>query len=299
MGTSDLRRITIVLIVGCCILVPRLLSAGTFPPQASVAGTTAIPHDDVEIIGWASSYSGYNPIGSSGTCDRGSNLTEIFETPEKALGPAGNSNGANEGFTLDVVSLGRDGCITLSFDTSIGNGPGWDFAVFENGFFVTLPRFGFLELAWIEVSSDGVNFQRFPAITQATAPVGPFSNIMDASDYDGLAGKYVAGFGTPFDLSDLPDNPLVDVNSITHVRVRDIVGNGSVFDNSSPPRTIFDPFATIDSAGFDLDAIAFRYSGQVDPTTVVAVPIPGWMIVIFFMLITGVFRKRQVAGKRH
>ena len=299
MGTKVLLLINNVLILACWTMTSSCLFAGTFPPQASVGGSTAIPHDDIEIIGWASSYSGYDPAGSGSSCDRGSNLTEIFETPEKTLGPAGNSNGANEGFTLDVVSLGRNGCITLSFDSSIGNGPGWDFAVFENGFFVTLPQFGFLELAWVEVSSDGENFQRFDGITQASAPVGPFSNIMDASDYDGLAGKYVAGFGTPFDLSDLPHDPLVDVNSITHIRIRDIVGDGSVTDNSNPPRVIFDPFATIDSAGFDLDAIAFRYSGQAQAPHFVAVPITGWTVVFSFMLITCVCCNRQIARKRH
>lgn len=36
--------------------------------------------------------------------------------------------------TFGVVSLGDGGSITLTFDAGIGDGPGADFAVFENGF---------------------------------------------------------------------------------------------------------------------------------------------------------------------
>ena len=65
-----------------------------------------------------------------------------------------------------MVSLGKGGSITLSFDPPVSNGDGWDFAVFENGFEDT-----FLELAYVEVSSDGVVFVRFDNASLTPDPV--------------------------------------------------------------------------------------------------------------------------------
>jgi hypothetical protein len=73
-----------------------------------------------------------------------------------------------------------------------------------------------------------------------------------------LAGKYRAGYGTPFDLSDLSDNPLLNKQAITHVKLIDVVGsidanygttdaNGTLINDAFPT-----PFA---SGGFDLDAV--------------------------------------------
>ena len=79
-----------------------------------------------------------------------------------------------------VVSLGDGGYGILTFDEPIDNGLGWDFAVFENSF-----SDDFLELAFVEVSSDGINFFRFPAtsLTQDIVQVGGFGNI-DANELD-------------------------------------------------------------------------------------------------------------------
>ena len=60
------------------------------------------------------------------------------------------------------VSLGDGGTVVLTFPQPIGDVPGPDFAVFENGFKAFDNSF-FLELAHVEVSSDGVNFYRFPS----------------------------------------------------------------------------------------------------------------------------------------
>jgi hypothetical protein len=127
-------------------------------------------------------------------------------------------------------------------------------------------------LAWVEVSSDGVHIYRFPNVSLTPASVGPYGKV-DATNIDGLAGKYRQSFGTPFDLAVLrPLYPALDVNNITYVRIVDIVGDGSCFDSASPAHAIYDPTPTWGSSGFDLDAVAvlnlrtgdFDGNGRVD-----------------------------------
>lgn len=156
-----------------------------------------------------------------------------FGRAEDALGP---SSAADPDNPYEVVSLGDGGSITLTFPRPITDGPGWDFAVFENGFidYTNHPAGDFmawLELAHVEVSSDGVHFARFPSIS-LTRPYasgnyagGDGFATTRASTIHNLAGKYILGYGTPFDLADLAGvDPLVDVARITHVRVVDVVG---------------------------------------------------------------------------
>ena len=71
-------------------------------------------------------------------------------------------------------------------------------------------------------------------------------------------GKYRQGYGTPFDLADLSDKPEVlsgdvDLSSISHVRIVDVVGDGTFLDSLG--KVIYDPYPTSGSAGFDLDAV--------------------------------------------
>jgi hypothetical protein len=150
--------------------------------------------------------------------------------------------------------------ITLLFPQLIANGPGADFAVFENGFDNT-----FLELAFVEVSSDGTNFVRFPTVslTQTQIQIDQaddnFAGI-DPTDINGFAGKYRAGFGMPFDLATIAGTMNLDVNRVTHVRIIDVIGSlNPAFartDSASPPHLINDPWPTpFASGGFDLDAI--------------------------------------------
>ncbi len=154
-----------------------------------------------------------------------------------------------------VVSLGDGGIAVLTFDKPIKNGPGYDFAVFENSFSDV-----FLELAFVEVSSDGLNYKRFPATsnTQTITQIGPFDNTSDATKLNNLAGKYRGNYGTPFDLQELALFSSLNINAITHVRIIDVVGKvtGSnvSFDNDNKP--INDPYPTLfASGGFDLDAV--------------------------------------------
>jgi len=210
--------------------------AGPYPPAADVPGSTAIHMDDPAFVGWATGYTDYTI---------GSNVDSTWQTPEKALGKAtGNS--------YDVVSLGRGGRITLTFAAPIEDGEGWDFAVFENSFSDT-----FLEFAYVEVSSDGTNFLRFDNDSLTADPVGSYGSI-DPTDIEGLAGKYRQGYGTPFDLADLREKEevasgMLDLSHITHVRIIDIIGDCTSLDSSGD--IIWDPYPTVISAGFDLEAI--------------------------------------------
>ena len=138
------------------------------------------------------------------------------------------SNKANWGVESDaldksddhVISLGDGGFATLTFEPPISNGNGFDFAVFENGL-----GDNFLELGFVEVSSDGIRFVRFPSIslTPETPQIGTFG-FLDATKINNLAGKYRVLFGTPFDLEELKDSSGLDLMHITHVRIIDVVG---------------------------------------------------------------------------
>ena len=156
----------------------------------------------------------------------------------------------------NVISLGDGGVATMIFAQPITDGQGSDFAVFENSF-----EDYFLELAVIEVSSDGVHFVRFPAtsLTSSAKQIGPFDRIPDVRKLNNLAGKYRGGFGTPFDLFELKDSAGIDIQSITHIRVIDVIGSidPRFASYDSDGNIINDPWPTpFPTCGFDLDAIA-------------------------------------------
>ncbi|MEM9658219.1 MAG: PEP-CTERM sorting domain-containing protein, partial [Planctomycetota bacterium] len=205
---------------------------GPYPPAAGQPGSTAIGKEDSSIVAWATGFQDYLV---------GPNVDPEWQTPENALGSA-------EGTSFDIVSLGQSGEITLTFDKAIADGAGPDFAVFENSFSDT-----FLELGWVEVSSNGVDFFRFPNDSLTASAVGAFGSV-DPTNITGYASKYRQGFGTPFDLAELADvDALLDTSAISHVKVIDIIGDGSALDSSGD--AIYDPFPTSGSAGVDLDAI--------------------------------------------
>ena len=188
-----------------------VVSAGPYAPPVGEPNCTAIHTDDPNFVAWATGITiqrGYIDINDP------SKGYASYGEPEDALGKA-------EGDTTSVVSLGDGGVATLTFEHPITNGPGYDFAVFENAFNDT-----FLELAFVEISSDGNNFFRFNSVslTPTNTQVGGFG-VLDTTNLHNLASKYCAGYGTPFDLEELKDvNSLLDVNSITHMRIIDVVG---------------------------------------------------------------------------
>ena len=154
-----------------------------FAPAVDQIGTTAISKDSAVFQFWA--IEGVISRGWQNITDKKLGLATIGKI-EDGLGSPDSR----------VISLGDSGVITLTFPHRIQNGVGPDFAVFENSFNST-----YLELAFVEVSSDGNHFIRFPS-TSLTPTVIQLGNdaIMEATKIDNLAGKYKAGFGTPFDL---------------------------------------------------------------------------------------------------
>ena len=218
-------------------------SSAQFAPPANQPGSTAIHKDSSIILAWAKTCTvNVGPVDISqpslGIANSGTN--------ENATGKAGEG-----GF----ISLGDGGMATLTFEHPITNGNGPDFAVFENAFNST-----FLELGFVEASSDGQNFVRFPAISNndTSLQIGSFG-MVDATKIHNLAGKYQANYGTPFDLNDLiADTAVIDLNKVTHLRIIDVVG--SIQDSyarlDSRGIKINDPWSTpFPSGGFDLDAV--------------------------------------------
>lgn len=236
-------------------LLSALAFCGPFAPIADKTGSTAVSMNDEKLIAWATGWTDLT---------YGDRVTSTFKTPDNALGQA-------TGNTYDIVSLGAGGSITLTFAEPIRNNTGWDFTVFENGF-----NDSFLELAFVEVSSNGSDFIRFDNWSLTETAVSEFGTI-DTTNIHGLAGKYRIGYGTPFDLSDLAlnnsvINGTVDLSTITHVRIIDISGDGSLDDSGSNP--IYDPYPTNNSAGFDLEAVGVRYQNTGSSNTAPEAPSP-------------------------
>ncbi|MBN8702286.1 MAG: T9SS C-terminal target domain-containing protein [Bacteroidetes bacterium] len=216
--------------------------AAQYAPAVGIPGTTAMHKDSSLFVGWATNCTiqpGFQDISSVSLGYAAAGDSSF------AVGVAG----ANA-----TVSLGDGGAATVTFMQPIFNGQGFDFAVFENSF-----SDSFLELAFVEVSSDGTNYFRFPShsLTDTTTQVGTFGTL-DPTKINNLAGKYRAMYGTPFDLEELPDTNLLDKNSITHVRIVDVVGsvNAMYASYDSYGNKVNDPWPTpFPSGGFDLDAV--------------------------------------------
>jgi hypothetical protein len=177
--------------------------------------------------------------------------------------PRGSSTisltGTNSLGDLDAAEIAADatpGYLTVTFPRGIRNGAGADFAVFENGFAFGSPNGLFAEFAYVEASTNGVDFARFPSIYTNTSPVavsGPFAGF-DTTNIYNLAGKHAAGFGTPFNLDDLATDPLVasgavKLANIKYLKLVDIPGNGAFLDSMG--NGILDNWLTVGSGGFD------------------------------------------------
>jgi hypothetical protein len=232
------------------ILFFSMTAFSQFAPPVSQSGTNAVYKDSSAFIGWANNCNivrGLQDISSpaNGYANVGDNLS--------ALGMAG---------TTGIVSLGDGGSATLQFNRPVIDGVGADLAVFENSFDDT-----FLELAFVEVSSDGIHFFRFPATSNTDTIIQTNSfGSTDATKINNLAGKYRGQYGTPFDLADIADTILLDKQAITHVKIIDVVGciQNQYCSRDVNHHKINDPWPTgFGSGGFDLDAVGIIHQQAV------------------------------------
>ncbi|MBN2650872.1 MAG: hypothetical protein JXR63_00715 [Spirochaetales bacterium] len=183
---------------------------------------------------------------------------EVYKDEKKALGAAnGDAN--------NVLSLGNGGFVTIEFEFEVEDLPGPDICIFENGLvqFVDGRELVFAELAYVEVSSDGVNFARFPSSVLDSEAKEAFDYIYPGN-YNNLAGISKSGWGVLFDFADLictrevAEN-LVNLDKIKFVRVVDIPGisepasDSACFDSFD--QIITDPYKTEQTAGFDLNSL--------------------------------------------
>lgn len=178
--------------------------------------------------------------------------------------------GPQGGAGIDVLSLGVNGNVTLGFDVTITNGPGADFIIFENGF--EFDGLTFPEMVMVEVSSNGIDFARFPLrYNGPQMPLGAFDGV-PWGVYSGMAGLVpplanvltnsldprnpVEAGGEALDMDDLAEEPLVlmglvDLDAIQFLRLIDIE-SGTVVDSRGV--TIYDTGGPDGNA--DIDAVS-------------------------------------------
>jgi hypothetical protein len=238
-------RVILLHIILCFPLFSNSLFA-QFPPPAGQPGSTAIHHDSSIFIDWAD-----DCVVLRGFINQADTSFTYNGNNKATYGSYLYASGPSDEY---VVSLGDQGEAILSFDPPIIDGPGADFAVFENSFGDL-----FLEFAFVEVSSDGQHYVRFPSVslTPDSVQVQTFGTL-DATRINNLAGKYRMGFGTPFDLNELKDSAGITINHITHVRIKDTGGciDPPFITYDSQGHKINDPWPTpFDTGGFDLDAV--------------------------------------------
>ena len=239
----------VLLFVGSCLLLNKV-QGQSFAPAPGYPGSTAIHKDSSVFVNWA--------IGAE--IDRGYLNIQNTALGLVTHGSVVDATGPADG--VEVISLGDSGQIVVSFQAPIINGPGPDFAVFENGFLDN-----YMELAFVEASSDGVNYFRFEAISEIPTAIQLTNfSVSDCGYIYNLAGKYRANYGTPFDLDEMNQLVGLDVNNITHIKLIDVIGSidpqfGSL---DSENNIINDPYPTeFVSGGFDLDAVGVIHEGSV------------------------------------
>ncbi len=248
------------------------------------------PQDPNAVInpifrGWATEVVNYNQTPG---------VDSRWSEPNKTLGAA--TGNVNDIFSLgdlsrEQIAQGESvGWVIVTFDEPIRNNRGYDFAVFENGLlsdFTTQEGSAageiLAELAYVEASSNGEDFVRFPSLSLTEQPGDLFSTIEMNNVYN-LAGKHPNAYnictGTPFDLQELANHSmvtsgLVDINDIKYIRLVDIPGTGDFYDDAvtyinpntwpawdyySDNHPIFDAWNTslvplYPSGGFDSEAI--------------------------------------------
>ncbi len=162
--------------------------------------------------------------------------------PGVVLGPP--TPGSPNSGSLDVLTLGVGGEIILGFgERTILNGPGADFIVWENAFWLGGdPTAPFAELGEVAVSGDGEVWHTFPCDTGVEESYDPLCAGWRArQDFDPcllVPLDPITSGGDPFDLE------VLGLEEVRFVRIRDRGEEGGA-----------------PTAGFDLDAIGIVHVG--------------------------------------
>lgn len=165
----------------------------------------------------------------------------VDRMPDVVFGPP--VGGGELRGSLDVVSLGNGGEIVVSVEpNAIIDGPGADFIVFENPFFIAgNPDSVFAEPGEVSVSDDGVTWKTYPC-TASAPPYGACAGFhpVYANPTSGISPVDPArAGGDAFDLAD------VGLARARFVRIRDRTTQACPTGVDAPTMN-----------GFDLDAIA-------------------------------------------
>ena len=144
---------------------------------------------------------------------------------------------------MDVVSLGNDGRIVVSFDdNAVVDGDGDDLVIYENPFYGGALLFR--ELAFVEVSEDGRTWKQFPWSADTLEGLAGQAPVF-ANSTNGMDPLDPASGGDRFDLAD---------GGLDYVRFVRLTEAGTTVPdagNASFPGT---------KGGFDLDAAGAIHS---------------------------------------
>lgn len=246
------------LLFSLCLLSSNVMAQ--FHPQAGLNGSHAIYKDSSIFIAW----------GDDCQIQRG--WMDVADTSlgKTLQGSTTDAHGKADGF---VVSLGDGGEAVYSLSNPLINGPGPDFAIFENGFIDPMDsNWSYMELAEVFVSNDGLNYFKFPSqcLQDTNAQINGVGQYSDCRKVHNLAGKYVKNYGTPFDLDEFIHLSQINLMNIRYIKVRDVIGslNNDDCSRDKDGRKINDPYPTpYPSGGFDLDALGLihlKYPLSVD-----------------------------------
>ncbi len=157
---------------------------------------------------WASYVHEYS-FGAGQNTGQGANYF-----PNNVLGAVSTSVSATSPSALpeEIVSLGRNGWVSVGFESPIINGIGADFTVFENAFQITGGLGIFDEWLIVSISNDGENWFTFPydsltgtGMAGRTPTNGGNVNYLDATQSG----------GDSFDIGEL------GLNEVKYVRMQD------------------------------------------------------------------------------
>lgn len=163
--------------------------------------------------------------------------------------------GGTDHGSLDVLSLGGGGTLVLTFaPNAIVDGPGPDFIVFENPFWIGgSPDTPYAEPGQVSVSDDGVTWTAFPCTptldpgaTDGTGTAPPYGDCGGWQVVYSAPGNGISPFdpttagGNAYDLADL------DLKHVRYVKIIDQTHEACPDAGPDKPNT----------NGFDLDAIA-------------------------------------------